>query len=293
MMDDARDLWTLGTLFSTYRLRILLTCSLVLLENAFELLYPFATGVAINGLLNGDYSSLVLLGSVWFAHLISGAFRKVYDTHLFTRIYGDVATAVVLAQGARGVPTSQIVARSALSRELVDFFEHDLPLIITTLTGFAGALVMLFLYDRRIGFYCLLLILPLFVVNQLYARRANDLNRGLNDQLENEVDILTARQPQAVRTHYRLLARWRVRLSNAEVANWGVMELFLIGLAGAVLIRAVALPGVQAGDIYAVVAYLWSYLGSLDHVPFTVQQLGRLHDIGHRMRPPGDTEYSS
>jgi ABC transporter transmembrane protein len=244
-------------------------------------------------LLNRDYSSLSLLGSVWFAHLISGAFRKVYDTHTFTRIYGDVATAVVLAQGARGVPTSQIVARSALSRELVAFFEHDVPLIITTLTVFVGALVMLFLYDRQIGFYCLLLLVPLLVVNQRYARRAHGLNRGLNDELENEVDILTARQPETVRAHYRLLAHWRVRLSNAEVANWGVMELFLIGLAGVVLIRAVALPGVQAGDIYAVVAYLWSYLGSLDHVPFTVQQLGRLHDIGHRMRVQGDAEYSS
>ena len=288
-MDDARDLWTLGTLFSSYRRRILLTCSLVLLENGFELLYPFATGVAINGLLNGDYSSLSLLGSVWLAHLISGAFRKVYDTMAFTRIYGDVATAVVLAQGARGVPTSQIIARSTLSRELVDFFEHDVPVIITTLTTFAGALVMLFLYDRQIGFYCLLLLGPLFLVNRLYARRANDLNRNLNDQLESEVDVLTTRQPEAVREHYRLLAHWRVRLSNAEVANWGVLELFLIALAGVVLIRAVALPGVQAGDIYAVVAYLWSYLGSLDNVPFTVQQLGRLHDIGHRMQPYSDS----
>ena len=283
-MDDARDLWTLGTLFSTYRRRILLTFSLVLLENVFELLYPFATGVAINGLLNGNYSSLSLLGSAWFAHLISGAFRKVYDTHTFTRVYGDVATAVVLTQGARGVPTSQIVARSALSRELVDFFEHDVPAIITTFTGFAGALVMLFLYDRGIGLYCLLVLVPLLVINRIYARRANVLNRGLNDQLENEVDIVTARQPEAVRTHYRLLAQWRVRLSNAEVADWGVMELFLIGLAGVVLIRAVALPGVQAGDIYAVVAYLWSYLASLDHVPFTVQQLGRLRDIGQRLQ---------
>src|SRR5262245_45415420 len=107
ILEQGRDLWTLGTLFGAYRRRILLTFSLVLLESLFELLYPFATGVAINGLLERDYSSLTLLGSVWLAHLISGAFRKVYDTHTFTRIYGDVASAVVLAQGARGVPTSQ------------------------------------------------------------------------------------------------------------------------------------------------------------------------------------------
>jgi ABC-type multidrug transport system fused ATPase/permease subunit len=285
-----QNLWTLGKIFSTYRWRILLTYGLTLLENVFQLLYPFAAGVAINGLLNGSYSSLLLLLSVWIAHLISGTSRKVYDTNTFTRIYGDVATTVVLEQGARGVPTSQIVARSALSREFVDFFEHDVPLIITTLIGFAGALAMLFLYDLRIGFYCLVLLAPLFLVNRLYARRSHDLNRRLNDQLESEVDILTERRAEAVREHYNLLANWRVRLSNAEAANWGVMELFVISLAAAVIIRAVALPDAEAGDIYAVISYLWSYVGSLDNVPFTVQQLSRLRDIGHRMQPYGNAE---
>ncbi|MGQ0639867.1 MAG: ABC transporter six-transmembrane domain-containing protein [Gemmatimonadaceae bacterium] len=282
-MDGAQSPSTLGRIFSTYRWRILLTYGLTLLENVFELLYPFATGVAINGLLSGNYSSLLLLLSVWSAHLISGTFRKVYDTYIFTGIYSDVATAVVLEQGSRGVPTTQIVARSALSREFVDFFERDLPLISTTLIGFAGALVMLFSYDVRIGFYCLAALAPLLVLNGLYARRSQELNKSLNDQLEREVDVLTARRPEVVRTHYTLLANWRMRLSNAEAANWGVMELFVIGLAAAVLIRAVALPGAQAGDIYAVIAYLWSYIGSLDNVPFTVQQLSRLRDLGYRM----------
>jgi ABC-type multidrug transport system fused ATPase/permease subunit len=263
---------------------------LTLLENVFELLYPFATGVAINGLLNGDYSSLLLILSVWLAHLTSGTSRKVYDTYIFTRIYGDVATAVVLEQNARGVPTSQIVARSALSRELVDFFERDFPLIITTLIGFAGALVMLFLYDLRIGLYSLALLGPLFLINHLYARHSHGLNRTLNDELEREVDILTSRRAEGVREHYRLLADCRVRLSNAEAANWGVMELFVIALAGGVVIRAVALPDAQAGDIYAIISYLWSYVGSLDNVPFTVQQLSRLRDIGHRMQPFSNVE---
>jgi ABC-type multidrug transport system fused ATPase/permease subunit len=289
-MDDAHNLWTLGRIFDRYRLPILLTYGLTLLENVFELLYPFATGVAINGLLNGDYSSLLLILSVWLAHLTSGTSRKVYDTYIFTRIYGDVATAVVLEQNARGVPTSQIVARSALSRELVDFFERDFPLIITTLIGFAGALVMLFLYDLRIGLYSLALLGPLFLINHLYARHSHGLNRTLNDELEREVDILTSRRAEGVREHYRLLADCRVRLSNAEAANWGVMELFVIALAGGVVIRAVALPDAQAGDIYAIISYLWSYVGSLDNVPFTVQQLSRLRDIGHRMQPFSNVE---
>lgn len=74
-----------------------------------------------------------------------------------------------------------------------------------------------------------------------------------------------------------------MRLSNAEAANWGLMELFVIGLSMVVLIRTVTLPGIQPGDIYALIAYFWNYVSSLDDVPRLVQQFSRLQDIGDRM----------
>ncbi len=165
----------------------------------------------------------------------------------------------------------------------MDFFERDIPSIITAVFGFVGALVMLFVYDVQIGLYCLILFLPLFVINRFYATRSGHLNQELNNQLEHEADVLTRCQPESVQRHYQILSQWRIKLSNAEAFNWGVMELFLIGLAIAVLIRTIALPGIQSGEIYAIVSYLWKYLASLDQVPFLVQQFTRLQDIGNRM----------
>lgn len=275
---------TLQGLFSSYRWSILRTYGLTLLENLFELLYPWAIGVAIDGLLRNDYASLLPLAIAWITHTITGVSRQVYDTSIFTRIYGNLATSVVLEQARRGVSTSQIVARSALSREFVDFFEQDIPQVITTLFSFIGALVMLYLYDWQIGNYCVTLLLPLLVINHLYARRSRRLNQQLNDQLEAEVEILSQRAPAAIDLHYRLLAKWRVRLSNAEAANWGVMELFVIGLSLVVLVRTVTLPQTQPGEIYAVIAYFWNYVSSLDDVPRLVQQFSRLQDIGERMQ---------
>jgi ABC-type multidrug transport system fused ATPase/permease subunit len=274
----------LRSLFLSNRWSILLTYVLTFLENLFELLYPLAIGFAIDGLLKGSYMNLMPLFCTWFAHIITAISRHVYDTRVFTRIYSDLATTFVVQQSKQKTAIAQIVARSALSREFVDFFERNVPQIITALFGFVGALAMLFFYDGQIGLYCLALLIPLLVVNLIYARQSRRLNENLNDQLEREVEIIATCHPETVQSHYTLLAKWRVRLSNAEAVNYGLMELFTIVLAATVLIRTIAIPGIQAGEIYAIISYLWNFLTSLDDVPVLVQQFTRLQDIGDRMQ---------
>lgn len=273
----------LKQLFQVNRRSILLTYFLTVIENLFELLYPWAVGIAINGLLQGKYLTLLPLFGAWFAHIVTGLFRQVYDTKVFTKIYGKLVTSMVLEQDTRGVQTSKIVARSYLSRELVDFFERDLPNLITALFGFFGALVMLFIYDLTLGGYCLALLVPLIIINIFYSRKSRYLNSQLNDRLEQEVDILSDRTPDKIANHYSLLRKWRIRLSNAEAKNWGTIQLIVMVIAVAVLLRTVELPKINTGDIYAIISYFFSYLESLDEIPFLVQQFSRIEDIGDRL----------
>jgi hypothetical protein len=77
----------LRSLFRANRRRILHTYALTVLENLFNLLYPFATGLAINGLLGGGFSGLALFAGIWLAHAATGVWRQRYDTRTFTRIY--------------------------------------------------------------------------------------------------------------------------------------------------------------------------------------------------------------
>jgi hypothetical protein len=50
-----------------------------------------------------------------------------------------------------------------------------------------------------------------------------------------------------------------------------------------VLLRMTALPGVQAGELYAMLAYVWRVLECLDQVSAVVQRLARLVDIRRRL----------
>jgi ABC-type multidrug transport system fused ATPase/permease subunit len=273
----------LQTIFGEYRGRILVTYLVTLGENLFELFYPSLTGLAVNGLLKHDLTGLALLLGVWFVHTATGVFRQSYDTRVFSSIYSDFATRTVSEQETKGVSTSQIVARSSLSREFVNFFERDIPATVNSVFGLLGALVLLFFYDAWSAGFCLMLLVPLAILNRSYSRRTLTLNRRLNNQLEREVTVLTRRTPSRVLGHYRLLAKWRIHLSDAEAMNWGIMELFSIGLSAAVIIRVASLPHIEPGTIYAMLAYLWNFIASLNNVPALVQQLSRLKDIAERM----------
>jgi ABC-type multidrug transport system fused ATPase/permease subunit len=273
----------LQTIFAKFRGRLLVTYAVTLAENLFELCYPSLTGLAVNGLLKHDFTGLGLLLGVWFAHTATGVFRQSYDTRVFSAIYTDLATRTVSEQETKGVSTSQIVARSSLSREFVNFFERDVPATVNSVFGLLGALVLLFFYDAWSAVFCLILLVPLAILNRRYSGRTLTLNRRLNNQLEREVTVLTRRLPSRVLGHYRLLGKWRMRLSDAEAMNWGVMELFSIALSAAVILRVASLPHIEPGTIYAMLAYLWNFISSLNHVPTLVQQLSRLKDIARRM----------
>ncbi|MBV8376346.1 MAG: hypothetical protein JO279_05015 [Verrucomicrobia bacterium] len=273
----------LQTIFGKYRGQIVVTYAVTLAENIFELCYPSLTGVAVNGLLKHDFTGLGSLLGVWFAHTVTGVFRQSYDARVFSAIYTDLATRTVSEQETMGVTTSQIVARSSLSREFVNFFERDVPSTVNSVFGLFGALVLLFFYDVWSAIFCILLLIPLALLNRRYSRRTLTLNKRLNDQLEREVIVLTRRRPNRVSSHYRLLSRWRISLSDAEATNWGLMELFSIGLSAAVILRIASLPGIEPGTIYAMLAYLWNFIASLNNVPGLVQQLSRLKDIAQRM----------
>jgi hypothetical protein len=273
----------LKKLFQIHHQPILLTYALTILENLFELFYPFAIGLAIDQLLKGSYAGILPFLCTWLTHAITAIARHVYDTRTFTGIYSNLATVLVLDQSRQQVSSTQIVARSSLSREFVDFFEKNIPQVITALFGFVGAIVMLFIYDGHIGLYCLALLVPLVALNYVYAQKSEGLNQKLNNQLEQEVTVLTRADSELVHAHYLLLAKWRVGLSNAEAVNYGLMELFTICIAAAVLIRVVWIPGIQAGEIFAVISYLWNFLKSLEDIPALVQQFSRLQDIGQRI----------
>ncbi len=273
-----------------FRWRIAFTYTLTVIEDLLELSYPWATGLAINGLLAHDYRMIVPVMVAWLLHTAIGCGRQMYDTRLYTQVYNAIVTDTVLRQRQSGIEPTKVAARSAMSREFVTFFEKDMPVVLNTLVSIVGSAAILFYYDLVLGALAVLLFIPVLIINRKYMKRSLTLNEGLNNQLEHEVQVIETAQEPAVIRHFSEVRAWRIKLSDADALNWTAIEGLSILAFLLVLLRVTYMPNADVGTIFAIFVYVWRLMEKLDLMPQIVQQLMRLKDIRRRIEAGASIE---
>lgn len=277
----------LATHLRRHRGALTVTYGGAVLENTFELLYPFAIGLAVDDLLADSYRGIGVFVAVSLAHTLVAVARQRYDARSFNRLYVDLASAVVEEQRERGVATTSIVARTALVSEYVDFLEVAVVAAIAAAFAVLGSLVMLFVYDPALGAVAAAAAIPVALLNRRLVRRSSRIFRPLNDEAEREVSTIERGTPAEVRGHFKVLGRHWIRLSDAEATSWGVVDLIALGLSVFALVHVTDAAG-EVGTIFAVIAYVWSYLGGFDQVPAVLQRMSNLGDIRRRIDVDGE-----
>jgi ABC-type multidrug transport system fused ATPase/permease subunit len=275
----------LKTLFRRYRARIFLTYALLVVEEILELLYPFVIGVAINGLLEQNYQGLIIFACQVMLHLLLGVSRRMFDTRTYTHMYAQLASDTALQQHSNGIELSHIAARSGMLQGFVDFFERDVSGMIQSVFAVLGAAIMLAFYDLWLVLFCGVLVIPILILNSFYAVKSERLSKGLNDELEQQLSALGSRGEKTITKHYSLLATWRIKLSDAEAQNFGLMQIFVLALFVTALLRLGVLH-LELGSIFSVFSYILGFTAGLDKIPVLVQQLSRLRDVSKRLLNP-------
>ena len=265
-----------------WRRRLALSYGLVVVENTFELLYPFAIGLAVDGLLDDDRTGVVVFAAISLAHIVVSFVRQRYDSRSFSQLYAVIATDLVHQQREEGIATTSIAGRTSLAGEYVDFYEQDIPLAITASFAVLGSLVMLFFYDPLLGLAAAAIALPVALLNRRLVQRSRGIYGRLNDQTEREVAVIGAGTHDEVRRHFRIISRQWVHLSDAEATSWSVVEVIATGLAIFALVRATD-GAADVGAIFATIAYVWAYIGGFDQLPGVLQRMANLSDIRLRL----------
>ncbi|STZ77226.1 ABC transporter six-transmembrane domain-containing protein [Bergeriella denitrificans] len=270
--------------------RLAATFALVFSENLLLLVYPVLGGFAIDGVLAGNlmqalsYAFLVLV--MWAV----GSARRAVDTRTFSRIYAEMVVPVIVRQRSEGQSISTVAARVALSRELVDFFEHHLPMLVTSTFSIVGAVVMLLLIEFWSGVTSLLILLAFAACVPRYAGVNDRLYFRLNNRLEGDVDLIERARHYHLDKHYGLLAKLRIKISNREAAGYGIIGIALSLLFGITFTILTLRGDATAGHLYAVVSYMWTFAFSLDDTPHLLEEYAKIKDIGKRVEIEADEE---
>lgn len=285
LVPNLEDFWLsdIASILRTHQFAIGGTYSLMLVEMGCTLAYPALTGLAVDDLVNRSFQGLIALIGVWLVRLVIAFIRHRYDTRVFMNLYAEIATQIAVLQQKQGHSLSKISARVELARDIVDFFETEIPSVFHDFVAVLGSLGMLFVYDTQAGMIAMLVLLPMGGINVWYWRKALRLNQGINNQIEREVDTLTTARSSVINRHFRLIRRWRVALSDAESLTWAITEIATIVALIFILIDFTQSPRFTPGNIYAILAYVYDYLGGLNDIPNVVNNLAKLKDVRERL----------
>ncbi|OSI12753.1 ABC transporter six-transmembrane domain-containing protein [Neisseria canis] len=274
---------TLKNIGTTHRKKLLLTFSIVALENLLFLIYPVFGGFAVNAVIQGKvwqaltYALLVLL--MWLV----GAARRSADTRVFARIYSEIAVPVIVKQRIQGQTPSEIAARVALSREFVDFFEMHLPTAVTSLVSVFGAAIMLLVLEFWAGVLSLMILAVFLILLPGFSRVSEKLYFKLNNRLERDVDMIQSAPEIMLHRHFGLVARLRILISNREALGYLCVGIAMALLFGFTFVWITLNGYGSAGHIYSLTTYLWMFAMSLDDVPRLVESYSNLKDIARRV----------
>lgn len=285
--DAPSTLGVLRDIIRKARWRLGITYGLFTVENVLRMAQPIVLGWAIDGLLNQSYTGLIYFVIQHVSFITIGTIRQRYDTRVYSSLTTDMSTQMVQTQRESNVAISAVVARSAMSRQFIEFFDRQVPMVIRSLFSVVGAMIALTFFDYWVGLMCLGLLVPCTLFNSYYGKVTRRLNGRLHDELEREVNVIEDGRVEPVREHYNNVATWRIRLSDSEANNFAGMEFFVLILIVGALIRVCTSGVTKPGEIQAVFRYVMIFVMGLDTIPQTVVAISRLRDIAKRMTAGG------
>ena len=273
---------TLKSIATEHNKRLILTFALVLAENGLFLAYPIFAGFAINAIMQGNtLNALIYALFVLIAWLV-GAIRRRVDTQVFANIYAKLAVNVIMNEKQNAKDDSAIIARVALSREFVNFFETHFPMFFTSVISIIGSAFMLIFVEPKVAVACFVVMTFFLIFLPRYIKKNDDLYLRLNDRLEKEAKVIGVFNKSTLNRHYDVVSKFRIAISNREA-----MSYFIIGISASLLflVAIIVLSSQQtnAGRIYSVMTYIWNFVISLDDSPKLIEEFSNLKDIGKRI----------
>lgn len=267
-----------------HKSQLLLTYLLFSLEMLGSLMRPFFLGEAVNGLIKGSYRGLFILSVVHLLWIVVGVLRHRYDTRTYSAIYTSMVTRF-LTRKIQQSDVSKLTAHATLAREFIDFLEYDLVYVVEAGYNLVGSMILLYFYEWRVVGVCLGILIPIMFISIRYGRKMEILNQEKNDELENQVDIITKGEEKAIHLHFKNLRKWQVRISDQDAWNFGIMEIMvLVVITFSLYITHITSgPTLMAGSLIGIYNYILKFVAGLDTIPYTIQRISSLNDITRRI----------
>jgi ABC-type multidrug transport system fused ATPase/permease subunit len=283
-------------LFKRHKKGIYFAISLVIIENIAWIIEPTFFGQVIDAIFDDEavfYSNEwyygIFIPLAWWTSMFLinsgvGSIRRYFDPRIFMNIFANIGTTVAKNSIEKDYSVSKTTARAQLSYEFIVFFEFRMPEIIENIIAIGGAIIALYFIDYRISLTCVGIILPLFFLSKYYSKKVSLHQKEFHDNYENMFDIFSQKEPSKINQYFINYANPQKKIGIWNAINFGIMRFFLLIIFLLVLYIAIILDGLSAGEIYSVVAYLWTFITATESLPELLESWTSLKDISKRIK---------
>jgi len=213
-----------------------------------------------------------------------GTFRRIYDTRIYLKIFTSLATDVAKTSLKKNLTVSTTAARVELSHQYITFFEYRVPEILENMIAISGAIVAMYFFDWRISLTCLVIVFPLYFIGKLYGKKVVKLQKEYHDGYEEIYNVFDKKDPEYVKEYFTKLAIPQRKISNWGAFNFGLVRVVLLLIFLVVLWISIDLDDFSAGELYSIVAYLWTFVTSSEYLPELMENWTALKDISRRLK---------
>jgi len=273
-----------------YKYSILLILLFVLIENVSFIIEPTFFGKLLDALIDHFYDHekaeyvfpLVIWIIVYLINVIGGTLHRLFNGIIYSKMYANVATEVVLDSKCHEDQFSKMLVRAELVKEYITFFRERLPEVMWQLSATAGAIIALFFYDYRIALVCVTVVIPIAFINNLNRKNVVRLQKDIHDNQEELFNLIESRDSTNITRFYQNTITPKTKIARWNAFGYSSVKILLIVIFIAVLFICVDVDKFTTGRIYSIVAYLWTFIASTDYLPELMESLASVKDLNVR-----------
>jgi ABC-type multidrug transport system fused ATPase/permease subunit len=273
-----------------YKYSIGLILLFVLIENVSFIIEPTFFGKLLDALIDHFYDHekaeylypLIIWIIVYLINVVGGTLHRLYNGIIYSKMYANIATEVVLESKCREDQFSKMLVRAELVKEYITFFKERLPEVMWQLSATAGAIIALFFYDYRIALVCVIVVIPIAIINNLNRKNVIRLQKDIHDNQEELFHLIESRDTTNITEFYKNTISPKTKIAKWNAFGYSTVKVLLIIIFIAVLFICVDVDKFTTGRIYSIVAYLWTFIASTDYLPELMESLASVKDLNVR-----------
>jgi ABC-type multidrug transport system fused ATPase/permease subunit len=273
-----------------YKYSIALILLFILIENVSWIIEPSFFGKLLDSLIDHFYDHekvdyiypLLVWIFVYMINVLGGSVHRLLNGSVYSKMYADVATNVIIESESRGENYSKMLARAELVKEYITFLKERLPEAMWQLSATVGAITALFFYDYRIALVCLAVLGPIAFLNNISQKHVTKLQKDLHDNQEELFKLVENRDTARIHLFYKRNIIPKTKIARWNAFGYSTVKILLVIIFIAVLFICVDVDKFTTGKIYSIVAYLWTFIAQTDYLPDLMESLGSIKDLNSR-----------